>query len=158
MGLDNYPVPCECGEHPRRNGIPKGFTHRTEDSCPFQDEGFPIGIMGSCCWLRGKAAARELAALGNDDLSCLMHEDMSAERAIDFAAALRVCADFYERIYAKDLEKPKGAGWNGRWDSEQNALVYETHSTLEKAVASIREAALWYEKVGRLGFGVHAWY
>ncbi len=158
MGLDNFPIPCECGKHSYPTGIPNGFTHRETDPCPFKDDNFPIGMMGSCCWLRGKAAARELDALGEKDLCNLMYENMSAEQAIDFAEALRLYADDLERVYVRKPDKPKGAVWNETWDPEKRAWVNGTSSTLEEAVASIREAARWYEKVGRLGFGVRAWF
>ena len=51
-GLDTYPVPCKCGKHKYGRGIPSGLTHRPEEPCPFKDDGFPISIFGSCCWLR----------------------------------------------------------------------------------------------------------
>jgi hypothetical protein len=37
-------------------------------------------------------------------------------------------------------------------------VIWGKYSTFEEALAWIREAARWYEKVGHLGFGVHAWY
>jgi hypothetical protein len=40
---------------------------------------------------------------------------------------------------------------DGRWRAT-------TFSTFEDALATIREAARWYEKIGAAGFGVEAWY
>jgi hypothetical protein len=158
MGLDNLPVPCTCGKHTYDQRIPKGLTHREEDPCPFKDDRFPIGIVGRCCWLRGKAAAEELKALGEHDLYLIMHEEMTAEDALSFARTLDNAADSLVRKYRHQADKPKGAPWNGTWDPEQGAWVYETNSTFEEAIASIRESARWFEKVGRLGFGVFPWY
>jgi hypothetical protein len=59
---------CTCGKHTYDERIPKGLTHREEDPCPFKDDDFPIGMLGRCCWLRGKVAADELKALGEHDL------------------------------------------------------------------------------------------
>jgi hypothetical protein len=158
MGLDNYPVPCECGEHTQARAVPKGFTHRAKEPCPFKEDDFPIGPLGTCCWLRGKAAARELVALSERALSDRMHINMTAEQALDFAKELADAADRLERLHAGRPDEPKGAGWNGTWEPDRKEWVWEMYSTFEEALASIREAARWYEKVGRLGFGVNAWY
>lgn len=141
MGLDNYPVRCECGKHSYRSGVPKGFTHRTSEPCPFKDDGFPIGMMGSCCWLRGKAAAFELEALGERVLSDRMYQNMTAEEALAFAQELVDAAGRLEGLHAGQPDKPKGAGWNGTWDSERKETVWNTYSTFEEALAEIRLAA-----------------
>lgn len=156
MGLDNYPVPSEGRAY--RDGIPEGFTHLPTEPCPFSTDGNPIGMLGSCCWLRGKAAARELSALHEDDLGERMYTNMSADEAISFARALLDAALRLEAKYADRSPKPKGAGWNGTWDLKRGVNVWATYSTFEEALASIREAAVWYEKVGKLGYGVHAWF
>lgn len=157
MGLDNYPVRCECGKHSYGDDIPKGLTHREDEPCPFKDDDFPIGPMGACCWLRGKAAARELEALGETALYGRMHESMTAEEALEFARDLLHEAEALEHDY-RGKPKPRGAGWNGRWNDALKEVAWGMHSTFEGALASIREAARWYEKVGRLGYGVHAWF
>ena len=60
---------------------------------------------------------------------------------------------------ARDRDKkPKGAGWNGKWNAKEQRWDWQDYSTFEQAIASIREAAVWYEKVGGLGYGVWAWY
>jgi hypothetical protein len=87
-----------------------------------------------------------------------MHEDMSPQAALDFAQDLRYAADALEQKHADAANKPRGAGWNGKYDSSKNDWVWQSYSTFEEALASIREAARWYEKVGDLGYGVHAWW
>jgi len=156
MGLDCYPQPYD------KNGCPiqgsNGMLHCDDESCPFDADRFPIGMLGTCCSLRGKVAAHELEALHETRLAEAMFEDMTPTQARDFAQELRCAADTLEQRHAGDAEKPKGAPWNGTYDSSKKEWVYLNHSTFEEALASIREAARWYEKVGRLGYGVHAWW
>jgi hypothetical protein len=85
-----------------------------------------------------------------------MYKDMTHDEAITFAEKLAVAADRLDRRYARMARKPKGAGYNGTWDKTAQAWVWAEYSTFDEAIASIREAAHWYEKVGSLGFGVHA--
>lgn len=134
------------------------MTHLIDEPCPFAADDNPIGMLGTCCSLRGKVAAHELDALGETDLCKRMYQDMSFAEAITFSAEMFAAADRLEREYAAKPEKPKGAGWNGTYDSEKKDWVWNTHSTFEEALAAIRQAARWYDKVGRLGFGVNAWY
>ncbi len=47
--------------------------------------------MGTCCSLRGKAAADNLDALGETSVCDAMHDDMDAEDALRFARRLRAC-------------------------------------------------------------------
>lgn len=158
MGLDNYPVRCACGKHPYDEEIPEGAAHRENEPCPFKDDNFPIGSLGYCCWLRGKVALHELLALGLDDLSSRMYESMTAEEALAFADDLAAAANRLAARYAGKSSKPKGAGRNGRWDEERGETVWGKYSTFKEALASIREAARWYKRVGRLGYGVDTWY
>ena len=43
-------------------------------------------------------------------------------------------------------------------DESAQAYVYRQEPTFAEGVATIREAARWYEKVSTLGFGVDAWF
>lgn len=159
MGLDNYPVPCPCeGRGTNTTEVPDGLTHPRTAPCPFAEDNLPSGIFGDCCWLRGKAAAHVLDALGEIGLAERMYEDMPCEDAIAFAKTLRDASDRLERQAQRTGKKPRGAGWNGIWDEKTKDIVWQTYSTFEDALAEIRKAASWYEKVGRMGFGVHAWF
>lgn len=129
-----------------------GLTHQPEEPCPFENDNFPIGIMATCCSLRGKAAAYELAALGEADLSDRMYANMTVEEAGAFAAELRAAADRLEQTYA-DKPKPEGAEWN----SFDGKKVTPVRTPFHEALATIREAARWYEKVSDMGYGVYAW-
>jgi hypothetical protein len=87
-----------------------------------------------------------------------MYKDMSAEKAAEFSKELRLAVARLEVQHASKTERPRGAGWNGRMNAKTKGVEYQTYSTFEEALAAIREAARWYEKVAGLGFGVHAWY
>lgn len=131
----------------------EGVTHYPDEPCPFENDNFPIGMLGTCCSLRGKAAAYELEALGETELSNRMYSDMTVEEAGAFAIELRAATDRLEQTYA-GKPKPEGASWN-HFDGKN---VTPVRSPFDGALATIREAARWYEKVATLGFGVHAWY
>lgn len=159
MGLDNFPEKCGCAKHSYPSNVPDcGATHGPDEPCPFEKDDFPIGMMGTCCSLRGKAAARELEALGEHRLAEAMYRDMTCAKVEIFAKKLREAADRLERRHAGQSAKPTGAGWNGLWVAKKKEWEWQNHSTFEEALAAIREAARWYEKVASLGFGVHAWY
>lgn len=156
MGLDCIP------KHDRRTKtktiVPNGFTHPENEPCPFDADNAPRGVLGTCCSLRGKVAAHELEALGEDNLAERMYKDMTATEAVTFAQELDAAVHRLEETYAPAATKPKGAGWNGTRDPETGEINWGMHSSFEEAIAAIRTAARWYEKVGRLGFGVRAWY
>jgi hypothetical protein len=85
-----------------------------------------------------------------------MHEEMTAEDALRSPEPRQRGRPPVSK-YQHQADKPKGAPWNGTWDPWQRvwfmpALIFE------EAIASIRESACWFEKVGRLGFGVFPWY
>lgn len=115
-------------------------------------------MLGTCCSLRGKAAAYELEALGCVELGERMYDDMTCTQAASFAIELRNAADTLDRKYDGAVEKPHGAGYNGILNPTTHETVWSDYSTFEEAVDTIRDAARWYEKIGGMGFGVHAWY
>jgi hypothetical protein len=158
MGLDNFPVRCECGKHTYRRGVPRGYTHRSDEACPFDGDDFVRGFFGNCCWLRGKVTSYELEALGNADLAGRMYTDMTAEEALAFAGELRQFADEQEKLFSGEGPKPRGCKWTElKIDASGKATTVDEHTTFENAIATIRNAADWYEKTSRLGFGVRAW-
>lgn len=157
MGLDL--LPRSTYQRDDMAAVPPGMTHNARTvPCPFAQHGFPIGPMGTCCSLRGKVAADNLDALGEAGLRDLMHESMSADRSIQFAMTLRATADRLERVHAHDTVKPRGASAGGMINGDTGEFTPWPRPSFEEAIASIRQAADWYEKVGRLGFGVFAWY
>jgi hypothetical protein len=158
MGLDNYPKKCGCPKHSYPSNLPDcGATHGPDEPCPFKKYSFPIGILGTCCSLRGKAAARELAALGENRLAEAMHHDMTCVDTEAFAKKLLEGVARIKGKHAGKSAKPIGAGWNGTWNHKTADVRYHDHSTFGHALSTICEASRWYEKVASLGFGVHAW-
>ena len=155
MGLDNYPIRPKWRSEEETKPVQ---THQPDEPCPFVDLHQPVGMLGSCCWLRGKSAARELQAFGRNDLAERMHANIHPEDAAAIADELDAFADEFEKTHAGKDEKQRGAGWNGKWDEKAKAVVWETYSTFEEALSEIRLAAKWYRKVADLGYGVGAWY
>ncbi|MFI5303065.1 MAG: hypothetical protein ACHREM_33665, partial [Polyangiales bacterium] len=154
MGLDCMPRHFDPVTHEIDHDEPHpGRTHASDETCPFAHDDFPIGIAGTCCSLRGKGAAHELEALGEADLAEAMYEDMDSDQAGAFADRLTGAADRLERTFA-GKPKPRGAAWN----RIEGGDVREVRSSFDESVAEIRLAARWYEKVSKLGYGVHAWY
>jgi hypothetical protein len=154
MGLDLFP---------RRKTDPDTTkttrtTHHGDDVCPFSANGFPLASTGNCCSLRGKVAAENLHALGEYGALALLHEDGDADHALRVADRLRDTANHLEQKYAGLSQKPSGGYYGGRINGDTGEFTPWPQPSFEEAIASIRQAADWYEKVARLGFGVHAWY
>ncbi len=133
------------------------MTHRETEPCPFAKDHFPTGPMATCCSLRGKSAANNLKALHEDPIAAEMYTDMTAARALVFATMLRRSADDLETKYAGHDPKPEGFSYGGSIEITTGAFTPWPRPSFEEALASIREAARWYDKVGRMGFDVHAW-
>ena len=141
MMLSNVPVRCVCPKHAHRPNLPSGFTHNSDQPCPFENAGIPQALVGTCCWLGGYQAVRELQAFGYHHLVAGMHKDMSCVEASRFARELRTTADRIERRYGGNPE-----------------LEYEERWEFDETLATIRTAACWYAQVADFGFGVFAWY
>ena len=141
MLLSNVPIRCVCPKHAHRPNLPNGFTHNSDQPCPFKNAGIPLALVGTCCWLEGFRAVHELRAFGFHRLAAGMHKDMSCAEARGFARELRVAADRIERRHGGNPE-----------------LEYDDLWDFQATLATIRTAACWYAQVADLGFGVFAWY
>jgi len=150
-------MPCKNSKSKQKR-IPEGMTHQKAKPCAFKKGNHPTGDFAPCCSLWGEQAHRELLALGEYELAGRMCDNVtSAEGARDFAREL---AAGLARLKDGNLGrlKPKGAGWDEKWDEAKEEWVWENYSTFDEACDRILKAALWYEKVGQLGFGVRARY
>ncbi len=87
-----------------------------------------------------------------------MFDDMDPCEACEFADDLRQAADRLEHTHAGDDPKPRGAGHGPFLSVNDGDFEPARYSTLEEALVEIRKAARWYQTIGDLGFGVHAWY
>lgn len=137
------------------NELPEGMTHSKDDRCPFNLDDFPTGKHGTCCSLHGKAVVEHLEAFGETDAANLMHANFAVGGARAFSSTLRSAAIRIEQRFANRKDKSKGVTRADGSDIETETAS-STQPSTEEAVASIRQAADWYQKVGRLGFGVYA--
>lgn len=156
MTLDNLPIPCGCGKHSEAWSFSVRGIHPSGKLCPIQIEDFPGGLLSTCRPLRGSQVVRKLAALGAEGLAYEMLEDMSCEEALDFACRLRKTADHLESEHQGDAEKSERPYRTTGKKPMKKDCPWGTHTNLDESLAKIREAAQWYEKVSRLGYGVHA--
>lgn len=140
MLLSNVPIRCVCPKHAHRPNLPNGFTHNSDQPCPFKNAGIPLALVGTCCWLEGFRAVHELRAFGFHRLAAGMHKDMSCVEARGLAHELGVAAARIERRYGR-----LGLEYDDLWE-------------FESTLATIRTSACWYAQVADLGFGVFAWY
>lgn len=112
--------------------------------------------MGTCCALKWDEVEHDLNALGEGDFVHRMYRDMAAEEARVFADELCTAAARLEQQHSNNISKSQGAGYNGHYDKKKRATLWTNYTAFEQALASVREAARWYEKVAKLGYGVHA--
>jgi hypothetical protein len=133
------------------------MTHQKPDPCPFKDDGHPIGVFGSCCSFRGNVAALYLLALGLGWLAPGLYTDKTPEEAITFAARLREAIERLREtmnaaaqranqpvddLFTSGTVKVPDVGWE---------------FPIGQGVDAIEAVARWYDKIGQMGFGVHAW-
>ena len=118
-------------------------------------EPFCPGIYPCECSLWAEDAARELDAVGEGGLSKRMYQDMTHREASTFGEELRAAAD---RLQARFAGTPEhgDAERSRSQDKDENEQIHG-RVTIDHALAEIRAAARWYERVGKLGFGTHAW-
>lgn len=154
MGLDCLPRSTR-REHQQ---LPDGMVHQEDAPCPFQADGFPVGMLGTCCSLRGKVAAYELDALGEVVTANLLYESVSSDGARRVADEIDAAITRLESRYRHADEKPNGFEWGGILNLENGSVQPRTSPTFDEALAEIRLAARWYRKVADLGFGVYSWY
>jgi len=155
MGLDNYPDPYPC----RKLGVVVFTEEEKIDcdrtvQCPFRDDDTPTGIFGTSCWYRGKVLARELEALGMNELASECYQDMHCSEAAEFSEKLDDLANSLE----ERLDDFTGAGWNGILDPNTGHIKWQEYSSKSDVISAIRTGAMWYRKVSSLGCGVKAWY
>lgn len=142
----------------RKDELPFGMTHPNDTPCPFASDDLPVGYVNTCCSFNTEAAAKNLVSLGHKALAELLHMSWAAEMLPDVAQELRDAADAFDRRYVQPMDSyddPILGGISGAVKERFNPCM---RPAFEAALASIRKAADWYEKVGGLGFGVDVWY
>ncbi len=155
MGLDNYPDPYPC----KKLGVVV-FTEQEHVDCdrtvycPFKHDDTPTGPFGTSCWYRGRILARELDAIGMDELAAACYQDMSCSAVSEFADQLNQLADSLE----DRVDDLRGAGWNGIFEESTGHIKWQEYSNKSDVISAIRTGAAWYKKVAGFGCGVRAWY
>lgn len=160
MGLDNIPNPYPC--------VGKDTTIRTKDDklnynamienkvCPFYNSNHAIGIFGTNCWYRGKAIARELEALGYDNLSNEFYQDKESDELPELKSELESILNNLDSLPEEEKKNLKGAGCNGHY--ENNKLVWETYSNCEDIKKEFKDVINWLDILIENECGFNAWY
>lgn len=138
--------------------LPFGMTHPNDTPCPFANDDVPRGYINTCCSFNTDAATKNLDALKKKALARLLHEDIGEEPVLAVAKELRLAADAIEGRYVESADTDDSRGEGGVIDIATEKFTPWSRPRFEEALASIRKAADWYEKVGRLGFGVEVWF
>lgn len=154
MATTCIPKPCSCGIKRPEHGVRKGYTHPKNELCPFWGSDLPKTRYGTCCSFKTSSVQWHLYVFGEDVLAEHMDHSMTAEQALFFADDLRRAAYRLEVRYRDEPYKPEGARNVMYWHKNKTELVWKRRSTFAEAVAAIRQAAIWFELVGRLGYGV----
>ena len=138
--------------------LPFGMTHPNDTPCPFAGDNLPVGYINTCCSFNTEGAAKHLTTLGHVALSKLLHEELEAEKLPCVAKELRRAADEVDERYVQPMDTFDDPILGGITGVVKERFNPGLRPAFEAALASIRQTADWYEKVGRLGFGVKAWY
>lgn len=136
--------------------LPLGQTHGSDETCPF------TGLVRAetcttCCSFDTSKAVNALYDLGKVDLAKSLRRDLGSISAQSIARDLRRVADLFERRYAQGVETENGVRRNGMVNTVTGDFIPWAQPMFDMVLTSIRNAADWYEKVGKLGFAVHVW-
>ena len=160
MGLDNIPEPYPCAG--------KETTIRTKDDkidctkmiekkvCPFYDSQHAVGMFGTNCWYRGKAIARELEALGYEDLSNEFYQEKDSDELPELKKNLENLLNEFDLMSEDEKKNLKGAGWNGRYENDK--FIWETYSNHEDVTREIKDVINWLDVLIKNECGFRAWY
>lgn len=160
MGLDNIPNPYLCAG--------KETTIRTKDdkldcnamiknkTCPFYNSEHAVGMFGTNCWYRGKVIARELEAIGHDDLSNEFYQDKESHELPELKSELESILNNLDSLPEEEKKNIKGSGWNGHF--ENNKLVWETYSNYDDIKKEFRDVINWLDILIENECGFRAWF
>ncbi len=129
-------------------------THEVGAPCPFTSDSSPYGPR--CCSLDGDALRNAIQAFGEDDCAEILSSgiELNATHTSLFSVLLR---SLVERIEYQYEGQPK---WNGghrvAWLNLYTGKRTPWPPEAVEMLTTMRTAADWFEKVGRLGFGVRA--
>lgn len=151
-------VPLRKDMHPGTDDLPFGMTHPNDTPCPFANDDLPRGYINTCCSLCTTSAAEALCTLGRPVIERFLRGSLPIDALPTIAQELRQAADSIEQRYVEPTDRDGVAQPGGIIDIETGNLTPWSRHRLDEALASIRQAADWYQKVEALGFDVEAWY
>lgn len=140
------------------DALPFGMTHPNDTPCPFAADDLPRGFINTCCSCRTAEAIDAFVKYDLLGYARLLEETLNAEQVRDFAGQLRLAADTLEEQYTEPEESSADRGSGGVTLVVTGRFIPCSRHRFEQELASIRKVADWYEKLGRLGFGVSPWY
>jgi len=153
MGLDLLPR----STGPNASELAPGMTHRKSEPCPYEADGNPIGVYGTCCSFRGNAVALFLFAMGMGPLAVRLFSDMLPEEALEFADVLHAAAAMHRKKLGDTAEQHGLSADSFLREAKARIPDVDWEFSIEKALQSFELAAAWYEKTGRMHCGVRAW-
>jgi hypothetical protein len=155
MGLDLMPRKLGAS-----HDVPAGMTHQKDQPCPFKDDEHPVGMLATCCSYRGNGVALYLVAMGLGPLALDLFRDHTPEEAIEFAKNIRAAAKGYEHMLVSAAKRKGHTQTDEELIREATMKVPDVtwEPSLAEALNAFRSVAAWHERVGSMGFGVHAWF
>lgn len=151
-------IPCRTTDLDVHDEMPFGMTHPNDTRCPFANDKLPTGWINTCCSFNTETAAENLDRFGHNALARLLKLGLTNEKLPSIVKELRRAADAIDEEYVQPMssfDDPLRGGITGEVRERFNPRL---RPAFEAAIRSIRHAADWYEKVGRLGFNVAVWY
>ncbi len=141
-----------------KDALPFGMAHPNDTPCPFADDKRPVGYINTCCSFNTAQVVESLLDFGKLGLAKLLTEDLSVSSTLVVAGELRRSAEWANGRYEEPTDEPDTSETGGFTNLATGEFIPRVRFEFDEALALIRQAADWYEKVGKLGFGVHAWY
>jgi len=159
MGLDNIPHPHPCEKTGAavkdKDGKIDCLKVIENGGCTFNTSKHPTGILGSFCWFRGGALARELDAIGYPDTGFL-YETLTPKALKAKADELESFLERFKQAHETDNETVTGAGWNGILTTQ--GIQYQHHSNYDEIIETINHGIEWFRRIAEYDCEVKAWY
>ena len=154
--MNTLMIPRRTTDLDTQDPLPLGQTHADDADCPFANDSLANGGT-TCCSFNTELAVKALYEFGKVDLAKALRRGLDGDDAVDLARDLRRSADTLDARYIQPEDGEDGAQTGGLTNLATGVFTPWSRLAFESALTSIRQAATWYEKVGKLGFGVHVW-
>jgi hypothetical protein len=134
------------------------MTHQKSEPCPFQEDGNPIGMLASCCSYRGNMAALYLFAMGHGALALELYADKTSREALVLADDLRTAVKGLKETMSQAAKRSSTPVEDFLASATIQVPDVGWSFRVEQAYEAIEDIANYYQMVGMMGFGVHAWF